>query len=379
VYKTPNPTWSLSRHKMVMECEMKCALNYYVAKRGEFETKPLLLQLAWRLKNMTNVYLMIGDLIHRKIEAEIRTLYETGEVLNELKIREELNNEIEEFYKKAESGLEPWYKDPKVNPMLFEIYYDGGLTDKAKQFIKKKVDTCINGFMQSSTLKDQIYKGNIKIMESEKYRSFKLDGVRIALSADLIYFDEVNELWNIVDWKSGKESEYDPVQLALYGMYLQAVYGADLTDIVVTNEYLESGISKSYIVDAYETQYLREIVKQSAKRMIELERNLCKKDDEILDVFQKTENRIDCERCNFKAVCLDQYKDKHISHFLKGIGKKEGEKKVKEKDMVIMREWVRSGMPVDDRLEEFLEESVYSTEESHRSKMEQMSEYLIGY
>lgn len=374
-----NILWSLSRHKMLMECEMKCALNCYVAKRGEFETKPPLLQLAWRLKNMKNVFLLMGDKIHQKIESEIRTLYETGEVLNETKIKDELNNEIEEFYRKAENGLEQWYKDPKVNPMLFEIFYDGELSGKAKQFIKQKVDTCINGFMQSATLKDQIYKGIIKIMESEKYRSFNLDGIRINLSADLIYFDKVNELWNIVDWKSGKESEYDPVQLSLYGMYLQAIYGADLTDIVVTNEYLESGISKSYIVDAYETQNLREIVKQSAKRMAELERYLNKQDNEILDVFQKTENREVCERCNFKAVCLDEYKDKQINNFLKCIGKTEGDKKVKERDMVMMREWVRSGMPVDDSLEEFLEESQYATEESNIYKMERMSEYLMEY
>jgi hypothetical protein len=371
--------WSLSRHKMLMECEMKCALNYYVAKRGEFETKPPLLQLAWRLKNMTNVYLLVGDQIHQIIESEIRTLFETGEVLNETKIKEELNNKIEEYYSMAESGMKLWYKDPKVNPMLFEIFYDGGLTDKTKHFIKKKVDTCINGFMQSSTLKDNIYKGNVKIMESEKYRSFKLDGIRINLSADLIYFDEINEQWHITDWKTGKESEYDPVQLAIYRMYLQEVYGADLSDTVVTNEYLESAISKSYIVDAYETQNLREIIKQSAKRMAELESNLCKRDDEILDVFQKTENRNVCERCNFKAVCLDEYKDKHLNNFLKGIGKKERDKKVKERDTIMMREWVTSGMPVDERLGELLEESIYPTEESYRYKMEQMSEYLIGY
>jgi CRISPR/Cas system-associated exonuclease Cas4 (RecB family) len=370
--------WSLSRHKMLMECEMKCALNYYVAKRGEFETKPPLLQLAWRMKNMTNVYLLVGDQIHQIIESEIRTLFETGEVLNETKIKEELNNKIEEYYSMAESGMKLWYKDPKVNPMLFEIFYDGGLTDKIKHFIKKKVETCINGFMQSSTLKDNIYKGNVKIMESEKYRSFKLDGIRIILSADLIYFDEINEQWHITDWKTGKESEYDPVQLALYGMYLQAIYGADLSEVVVTNEYLESGISKSYIVDTYETQNLREIVKQSVKRMAQLERNLNKQDDEILDVFQKTENKEVCERCNFKAVCVGEYKDKHIKNFLKGIGKTEGDKKVKERDMIMMREWVRSGMPIQEGLAEFLEESPHETEDSYTSKLERMSE-MMGY
>lgn len=369
--------WSLSRHKMLMECEMKCALNYYIAKRGEFESKPPLLQLAWRLKNMTNVYLLIGDQIHQKIESEIRTMYETGEVLNVKRIKEELNSKIDEFCRKAESGLELWYKDPKVNQMLFEVYYDGGLAENTKQFIKKKVDKCINGFMHSSTLKENIYSGSLKIMEAEKFRSFKLDGIRAVLSADLIYFDEVNNVWGIVDWKTGKESEYDPIQLALYGMYLNAIYGANFPDVIVTNEYLESGISKSYIVETKEIQNIRKIVQQSANRLAEIEKKLYIRDDEILDAFQKAKNREVCEHCNFKAVCLDEYKDRHINNFLKGIGKIGAEKMVKEREMEIIREWVRSGMPVDEGIEEYFEESLYPTEEGYGFKMERMSDYMV--
>lgn len=49
---------------------------------------------------------------------------------------------------------------------------------------------------------------------------------------------------------------------------------------------------------------------------------------------------------------------------------------MKEQDIEMMRELVRNGMPVDDRLEEFLEESLIPTEESHLNKLERFSEYL---
>jgi CRISPR/Cas system-associated exonuclease Cas4 (RecB family) len=372
--------WSLSKYKMLMECEMKWALNYYLANRGEFETKHLYLQLAWRLKHMKNVFLLFGDLIHQIIETEIRTLFETGEVLSKTHINKRLSDMLNQSYCQSKSGLEMWYKEPKVNPMLFEIYYNGELNDTTIQFIKKKIEDCISGFMHSETMNKLITLRNVKIMEAEKFRSFYLDGVRVVLSADLIYHDEENDIWGIVDWKSGNQSQGNDIfQLTLYAMYLEKTYGANLSNIIVTNEYLETGTSKSYVLETYHTQSLQNIVLESAMRMAELEEYLHKPDDEVMDVFQKTKNTKLCERCNFKAICLKGHKDLHINNFLIGIGKKEGEKKVKERDIDMMREWVRSGISVDEGYAEFVEESPYETEDSYRSKLERMSELMIGY
>lgn len=364
---------------MLMECELKWALYYHLSKIGEYESGPKSLQLAWRLKHMKNIFLLFGELVHQIIEAEVNTLMETGEVLSVNKIRKRLSDMLNQTYSRSKNGLNQWYKDPKANPMLYEIYYDGGLSDTTIQSIRKRIDNCIKGFIHSATINKVITKGNVKVMESEKYRSFYLEGVRVVLSADLIYFDEENEIWGLVDWKTGKQSQDDIIQLSLYAMYLEKNYGANLSDIIVTNEYLENGASKSYILDTYQTDNLRNIALQSAKRMAELEENLHKSDEEVMEMFQKTENKQSCERCNFKAICTEDYRDVHISNYLKGIGRKEGEKKVKERDIEIMQEWVRSGMPVDEGLEEYLEESLYATEESHRSKLERMSEYLIRY
>lgn len=148
---------------------------------------------------------------------------------------------------------------------------------------------------------------------------------------------------------------------------------------MVTNEYLESGTSKSYVIDKYETDNLRNLVQQSAKRMAELEENINLPDTEVMGVFHKTENKERCDKCNFKAICLEEQKDMHINNFLQGVGRKKGERAMKERDMVMMREFVRSGMPVDERVVDFLEESPYETEDSHRSKVERMSEFMIGY
>ena len=63
--------------------------------------------------------------------------------------------------------------------------------------------------------------------------------------------------------------------------------------------------------------------------------------------------------------------------FNKGIEKIKEEKTLKEMDIELMREWVRSGMAVDDAVAEYLEEGLYETEDSYRIKSEQISDYLI--
>lgn len=357
---------------------MKWALNYYIAKRGEFESKPPFLQLAWRLKHLNSLFLLFGDFIHQIIEEEVNTLMETGEVLSDTKIRGKLSDMLEQSFRKSKNDLDLWHKDPKATTMLYEIYYDGGLGDNTTQLIKQRIDKCVSGFVHSATINEIIVKGNVKIMEAEKFRSFYVDGVRVVLSADLIYHDQDNDVWGIVDWKTGKQAQDDVLQLALYSMYLEYTYGANL-DIMVTNEYLENGTSKSYVIDKYETDNLRNLVQQSAKRMAELEENINLPDTEVMGVFHKTENKERCDKCNFKAICLEEQKDMHINNFLQGVGRKKGKRAVKERDIVMMREFVRSGMPVDERVIDFLEESPYETEDSHRSKVERMSEFMIGY
>lgn len=307
-----------------MECELKWVLNYYVAKWGESNSKSVTLQLAWRLKHLKNMYMLFGELMHQIIESEIKTLLETGEVLSEAKIKKWLRDKLNRSYSQTKYGLNLWYKEPRVNPMIFEIYYGGNLDKTLIQIIAKKIDECVSGFIRSKTINEVIAKRDVKIVEAEKYKSFYLDEVRVVLSADLVYLDQNNDIYGIVDWKSGKRSKDDSLQLTTYALYLEKTYGADLSDIELSNEYLEEGVNKNYTIDTYDIENLRSIIQASSKRMTELEENLRYPDDKILDTFQKTENERICEWCNFKAICSDELRNTHMNNFLKGIGRKSG-------------------------------------------------------
>ncbi|MQR93702.1 hypothetical protein [Fictibacillus phosphorivorans] len=53
---------------------------------------------------------------------------------------------------------------------------------------------------------------------------------------------------------------------------------------------------------------------------------------------------------------------------------KRGKRTVKKLDMVMVREFLLSGMPLEEGMSEFFEESPYETEDSYTSKLERMSE-----
>lgn len=49
---------------------------------------------------------------------------------------------------------------------------------------------------------------------------------------------------------------------------------------------------------------------------------------------------------------------------------------MKERDIDMMREWVRSGLPVNEAYSETVEDSTFETEDSYTAKLERMSEFL---
>jgi len=70
---------------------------------------------------------------------------------------------------------------------------------------------------------------------------------------------------------------------------------------------------------------------------------------------------------------------KNEESLIKVIEKTKEEKAMKQKDIEMVREWIRSGMIVDEAIEVYVEENPFETEGSYRNKLERMSEYMIGH
>ena len=108
--------------------------------------------------------------------------------------------------------------------------------------------------------------------------------------------------WIVVDWKTGKESEDDRKQLALYTLFLNRVHGIPLKDIVIRNEYLLSGTSKEYRLTEFDLDSTQEIMNESIYHMLKVVEDPVLNKPLAIDRFEmKQSNR--CFYCNFKEKC----------------------------------------------------------------------------
>ena len=64
-----NFSWSFSRHRTFHDCPRKYWFHYYGSWEGWSDDAPAEAQELYRLKNITGLHLLAGDVVHRAIEA----------------------------------------------------------------------------------------------------------------------------------------------------------------------------------------------------------------------------------------------------------------------------------------------------------------------
>ena len=190
--------------------------------------------------------------------------------------------------------------------MLQEYYYGNKLTDTTIEEIKDRIEFCARGILNSrsyKTIKDE----KIKIIEVDegKFDYIIVSGVKVYALIDFLYIDEDGN-YVIVDWKTGKESDYDKEQLLVYALYVMEKYDVPLEKIIGRVEYLlyENSVDYKFTYEDIE----------NIKNRIDLDLNVIDaflEDKEInrprpKEDFLKCENLKKCNKCKFKKICLEE-------------------------------------------------------------------------
>lgn len=299
----PDFSWSLSRHNTLMECSRKYAYHYYFSHNGWFYDAPDLAKTAYRLKKITNLPILFGEIVHTIIESVIKNYQATGYIPNEATLVEHLRNELNRAFIDSTRNKEAWYERPKHYKMLHEIYYNGKLEEEDIQKIKDRISVCIHNFLNSKSFKDLTAKKEMQVLQSEEFRTMELLGVKVYVVIDFLYKDVKEDKWIIVDWKTGKETLEDRYQLALYALYLKNQFQVPLEKIEIRNEYLLTGNCQEYRLTETDLKHVVERMKLS---LLEMGKYVV--DEEInepvdLAYFAKTEHTNRCNRCNYKELC----------------------------------------------------------------------------
>jgi CRISPR/Cas system-associated exonuclease Cas4 (RecB family) len=300
----PEFSWSLSRHKALMECPRKYAYEYYISHNGWLRDSNILAKDAYRFKKMTNLEILFGSAVHDLILSVIGNFLNTGFIPPETELIQRLRSTLNSAFKDSKIRADLWRERPNHFQMLHEIYYNGELPLEKVDEIQKRLNVSMGNFLSSKTFTDVRVNKDMQFVEAERFRFMFIDGVKIFIVMDFLYRDMNEGKWIIVDWKTGKESFEDRHQLALYALYLQRVLKVQsIEEIVIRNEYLLTGTHKTYQLTAVDLEKVHELFGMSVLQMQQYLEEISINQPLNFNLFPKTNTTKKCDRCNYKELC----------------------------------------------------------------------------
>ncbi|WP_281974446.1 PD-(D/E)XK nuclease family protein [Halobacillus litoralis] len=303
----PDLSWSLSRHKTMLTCLRKYAYDYYVSHNGWLNQADTLARQTYRLKKITNLEMLFGSIVHDLINQTIQNTLKNQPILDEGAFTDEVRHHLNRGFIESTKKEHLWQNRPKHYTMLHEIYYSqtNTLPEGKISKITDRLDTTVKNFFASQTFSDVLNKENMKFIESETFRFMKTDGIKIFIVMDLVYKDLKRNKWVIVDWKTGKSSDEDRNQLALYALYLKQKHNIhSLEDIIIRNEYLVDGTHVEHQLteqDLINVQHLYQISMEQMRSFLE---DASKNQPLPIGQFPMQEDPRVCARCNYQELCF---------------------------------------------------------------------------
>lgn len=291
-------SWSLSRQSTFDECLRRYYLQYYGSWGGWEDSAPAQARLAYQLKQMVNLEMWVGDIVHRLIESalgRLRTGYRPKPVALKERGRSLLNTEWKQSVDKR------WRENAKHNRNLFEHYYNLEISPERRAGIRERLFNCLENFCAHPLVERLVSAEPGAWLAIEELDTFEVDRVPVFVKLDCAARLDGNTV--IIDWKSGKPSDRDFDQVACYALYAMQKWKAKFDVIRAQLVYLLGNETKEESVAAEQALAMQEKIVSSIhamrERLVDLAANKAREDD-----FPMTDNRRICARCNFHEICF---------------------------------------------------------------------------
>lgn len=299
--------WSWSRNKSFYECPRQLYWRHYGSWNGWLEDAPRDAQLAYRLKQIKSLGMLVGDVFH-EVVSEVLALREPGPKPVPI---QQLHTDMERRLLKRirESRNRDWerYGQPKRYTILFEDYYHGGVTPAEATAARADLHACVDGFAQGvygrrafAAPRDRIIVIDPKNFDE---RRFMFGGVLVYASPDLVAMDEAGNA-QIIDWKTGlRPDKAQLAQLAVYGLYVSERFGLPLHRMTTHLVYVRTGDVEKHADLAAGADEVRRMIDTYVGdvrgRLTDPAANVAGD----IELFPMTEDRRSCRRCNFRELC----------------------------------------------------------------------------
>lgn len=305
----PEFSWSISRNDLFLRCHRAYYFHFYESQNGWLDESSSLSKLAYQLKNITNVPMYLGEIIHEVLDDIVIKIiynmnnYQQNPIPTVYEIVQELNHKIRTAIEQSQQ-IYIWRTAPELYTMLYEWYYTRALEEFQLEEIEDRIQTCIHNFFECKTIVELKKQPYLHYLESEKIRHFYINNIKSYLVMDFVYYDTNLNKWIIVDWKTGKSKTENKSQSALYAAYLLHIKKEiNLEDIILRFEYLYLGTSKEFSPTEIDIKNIYEVQQTSIAYMLNMLVDPSYNIPLQIEDFQMTEEKSRCFNCNFKEIC----------------------------------------------------------------------------
>lgn len=291
--------WSDSAVKTLRTCQRQFYIEKFLAWEGWLHDAPQLKRLAYTLKNMSNLPMWAGAIVHDVCQESLETLRDTGELTPRSEMKEIATQRLRKGW--LQSVNKQWHGDPKWNLNLMEHYYGEEIPSDRIDMYKNKVMSCIDGFHNCDLIPILKQLKPEDFLEIEALEMCQLKtGEEFYVKIDLAFRYD-GKVW-LVDWKTGKVNVSVLEQLAVYGIYAKLKGWINHPDeLVLVPSYLAcvesqgSEATPRLQLSLEQMKLQAQIIQQEYPLLQEALRN---KDNK--DWFSKTTNERICERCKYR-------------------------------------------------------------------------------
>ena len=292
-------TWSFSRDRMFNECRRAYYYNYYASWGGWSSDADEFTRKAYVLKNIRNIDAWIGDIVHQIIKWVLENKISGDDVPYDDAVKKAKQMLLRTW---EQSRSKMWMKNVKYNLNLFEHYYNCEPSREELTPKLQKVTRSINNIYSSGLLEWVAGLSRDSILRVDELDSFDFEGVKTFAVPDFAVRDKEYILY---DWKTGKFSQKDVLQLSCYILYAVNKWEVPVDSVKIVPAYLGEERLSLKAISAVDIDSVKEYIRDSVNQMKAVLIDVSKNQADIEKCY-KTEDCWKCKKCRFQEICCDR-------------------------------------------------------------------------
>ena len=256
--------------------------------------------MAYRLNKLTSLDALLGQ----QIDERARELEAAARSGMPLPSPEELETRTRQALRRAwqtsKSGRAAFEDRPSKVVMLRSLYLEQD-TQPETDRLNEKAGPCVAGLIATPHWERLRACGDAGRIEIPDFASFQYDGLKVFAAPDMAYVHQGT--LHVIDWKSGREDDTNPMQVLLQLWWTLETYPA-LGDLAIHGhlEYVAAGRTQPVEAAPDFREQAAETVHSGVAQMRALladpERNIPLE----MAAFERRESGL-CRSCNFFPVC----------------------------------------------------------------------------